>query len=138
MRQKLFEKEFIQAINHLKLNDTLGTGRTVLFEIFYSTLHFELITEHDKEYLHDLGNQLVSAKSNNDNENESNVRTRLNCTKILNEINPSENSYKYNALLDKKNYRVFQLDFPKKRNEKINKLNIKIYRFGQEVIPIEL
>ena len=98
----------------------------------------ELITEHDKDFLHFLGNQLVCSKSNNDNENESDIRTRLNCTKILNEINPSENSYKYNALFDEKNNRVFQLDFPKKRNEKINKLDIKIYRFGQEVMPLEM
>lgn len=132
----LFEKEFIEAINQLKLNDTLGTGRTVLYEIFHSLLHFQQITEHDEEYLEDLGRHFVSSDSNNDQEMESKRRNELNSEQILNDITKTEYVLNYNALLDQRNSRVFQIDFPKRAKEKIFKLNIKIYRFGQEVISL--
>lgn len=132
----LFEKEFILAINQLKLNDTLGTGRAVIYEIFHSLLHFQQITEYDKEYLEDLGRHLVSSESNNDEEIESERRNELNSKQILYDITKTENVLNYNALFDRKNYRVFQMDFPKRQKEKIDKLNIKVYRFGKEVIPL--
>lgn len=132
----LFEKEFILAINQLKLNDTLGTGRTVVYEIFHSLLHFQQVTEYDKEYLEYLGRHLVNSDSYNDQEIESERRNELNSKQILNDISKTEYVLNYNALFDRKNYRVFQMDFPNRSKEKIHKLNIKVYRFGQEVIPL--
>ncbi len=129
----LFEKEFIIAINRLNLNDTLGTGRNVLYEIFHSLLHFHQVTEYDKEYLDDLGRHLVSSGSHNDNETESERRNELNSTQIINDITKTEYILNYNALLDRINHRVFQLDFPINPKSKIFKLSIKVYRFGQEV-----
>lgn len=132
----LFEKEFIIAINRLKLNDTLGTGRSVMYEIFHSLLHFQQVSEHDYNYLEELGRNLASSNSYNDDDIESEHRNSLNIKEVLNGITISENVHHYNALLDMNNYRVFQIEFPKKRNMKIQKLNIKIYRLGEEVIPL--
>lgn len=134
----LFEKEFIVAINRLKLNDTLGTGGDVLYEIFHSLLHFHQVTEFDKDYLDDLGRHLINSSAHNDHEIESERRNELNSKQIINDITKTEYILNYNALLDQINYRVFQIDFPKSRHKKIQKLNIKIYRFGQEVIPLEM
>lgn len=134
----LFEKEFILAINQLKLNDSAGTGRTIIVEIFHSLLHFQQITEYDKEYLEDLGRYLVSSESHNEQEMESYRRNELNSKQILYEITKTENVLNYNALFDRRNYRIFQMNFPKKKKEKIDKLKIKVYRFGQEVIPLIL
>lgn len=136
--KSLFEKEFILAINLLNLNDTLGTGRIVLFEIFHSLLHFQHVTEYDKEYLHDLRRHLVNSDLHNDEEIESERRNDLNCKQVLKDNTKTEFGHHYNSLLDLNNYRVFQIEFPKRSNEKILKLNIKIYRFGQEVIPLEM
>ncbi len=134
----LFEKEFILAINRLKLNDTLGTGRAVIYEIFHSLLHFQQVTEHDYDYLEELGRNLVSSNSHNDEDIESEHRNSLNIKQVLNGITISEYVHHYNALFDMNNYRVFQMEFPKKRNKKIQKLNIKIYRLGEEVIPLRM
>ena len=67
---------------------------------------------------------------------ESKRRNELNSKQILNDITKTEYVLNYNALLDQRNSRVFQIDFPKRTKEKIFKLNIKIYRFGQEVISL--
>lgn len=134
----LFEKEFILAINRLKLNDKLGTGRAVINEIFHSLLNFQQVSEHDYDYLEELGSNLVRSNSHNDDDIESEYRNSLNIKEVLKGITISENVHHYNALLDMNNYRVFQIEFPKKRNMKIQKLNIKIYRLGEEVKPLIL
>lgn len=134
----LFEKEYIQALNKLNLNDTLGTGYTILSEIFISLFHFQVVTEHDDESLKELSSNLVTSYFNNDKDFESELRNKLNYNQVLSAITKNEYIRNYNSLLDKKNYRIFQVDFPTKTNKKIQKLKIKIYRFGHEVINLEL
>lgn len=134
----LFEKEFILGINQLKLNDTLGTGHSVIFEIFHSLLHFRQVSKHDREFLQDLGGIMINSDSHSDDNLESEKRNELNSYQVLQGMIKGEFEFHYNSFFDSRNYRVFQMEFPKLSNEKIRKLNIKIYRFGQEVQPIFL
>ena len=134
----IFEKEIVGAIDRLKLNDTLGTVNTILFEMFHSILHFQQLNEFDKERLQTLGNQLTSSDLYTDDGIECEKRNEINCNQILNGIIKSSLVYNYNAYYDSFNNRVFQFEYSKRRNKKIKELGMKIYRFGCDVTPMIL
>lgn len=129
----LFELEFMIAINHLKLNDTHGTGYSIMYEMIHSLLHFQQLTENDNGKLECWKDHIISSDSNSDTESEFVSRNKTNCNQILKGIVKDENVFHYNAHFDIANNRVFQFEFPTPFNKKINQLNIKIYRLGREI-----
>jgi hypothetical protein len=128
----LFEKEFMRGINQLKINDSLGTGYAVLFEIFQSALHFEKVNELDEEYLKKIGYNFISSNAHADNYLDCEKRNKINCEQLFDAMFKDEYVIHYNAYLDSKNQRVFQFEYPKSTKRKIKQLHLKIYRFGCE------
>jgi len=122
-----FEKEFITAINTLNLNDTLGTGRQIFYEILISLINCEIVSEN--ESLQFAG---LFPKENNDlpaeNWDSCFDRFHKNFEAIKKGMHPSENFYYYNAYYDKHNERIYQINHPNQwRGIKFNP-QIKVYR----------
>ncbi|MBP4143234.1 hypothetical protein J3S90_15645 [Flavobacterium sp. P4023] len=123
-----FNQEFINALNTLKLNDTLGTGRKVITEMMFSLLNCKYITDKDSTEVlqgysnenYELDNELFDPKTR--------IRFRKNYQEIskdwfINEYSPEQNSY-----YDTKNYRIYQIINNEGFYKKPLKLVIKCYR----------
>ena len=122
-----FEKEFTKAINVLNLNDTIGTGAKVLDETLISLLNCQSIRETDEPIF-----QSLDFTSNSDEPTEDSdsciARLHKNFTAIKKGIHPSEYYYNYNAYLDTRNYRIYQIVNQGKNRGKRLKPEIKTYR----------
>ena len=122
-----FTKEFISALNSLNLNDTLGTQRKVIGELFYSLLQCTNITETDSTKI-----LLGCSNENSDLENEifekkTNERFRRNYNEISKDWNKYENFKIYNSCYDENNYRIYK--FIKEGDYYNSRVNqIKCYR----------
>lgn len=126
----LFEKEFINAINTLNLNDSLGEGYDIIFEIFHSLLHFQIITRYDRENS-EFSEKTLMPCNFRDNDEEFERRILKNKEDLFQGISIGsfhigENNLSY----DRHNHRVFKIPAFRSKKSKIDKLNIMIYRFG--------
>jgi hypothetical protein len=123
-----FNQEFIQALNTLKLNDTLGTGRKVISEMMFSLLNCTTVTEKDStEVLNGYSNE------NHDLENElfdpiTRIRFRKNYQELSKDWHKYECCPDYNSYYDTKNYRIYQIINNEGFYNKPLKLVIKCYR----------
>ncbi|WP_026978607.1 hypothetical protein [Flavobacterium tegetincola] len=123
-----FNQEFITALNTLKLNDTLGTGRKVIKEMMFSLLNCTIITEKDSTEVlngwsnsnHDLENELFDPKTK--------IRFRRNYQELSKDWHNNEYSPEQNSYYDTKNYRIYQITNNEGFYKKPLKLVIKSYR----------
>lgn len=103
-----FSKEFNSSMKDLHLNDTLGTSRTILYEMFISLLHCEVVTEADS-----LKFEIVSLTGNNDVPKEDSydclIRSRKNFKIIKKDAYRNPNIWFYNSYWDKRNNRIYQI-----------------------------
>ncbi|SHE54160.1 hypothetical protein SAMN05444405_10246 [Bacteroides luti] len=122
-----FEKEITKAINILNLNDTIDTGAKVLDETIISLLHCQVIRETDGPIFKALW---PTYNSNEPIEDSDSCIARLqkNFTAIKKRIHPNEYYYNYNAYLDNRNCRIYQLVNQGKNRGKRLKPEIKTYR----------
>jgi len=122
-----FEKEFTQAINVLNLNDTLNTGGKVLDELLVSLLNCQCVRETDEPIFKGLW---LTFNSEIPDEISDSCLTRLqkNFIAIKEGIHPSKNYYNYNAYLDTRNNRIYQIVSQGKNRDKKLKPEIKTYR----------
>lgn len=122
-----FEKEFTKAINVLNLNDTIGTGARVLDETLISLLHCQSIRETDEPIFKSLD---FTSNSDEPTEDSDSCIARLhkNFTAIKEGIHPSKYYYNYNAYLDMRNRRIYQIVNQGKNRGKRLKPEIKTYR----------
>lgn len=121
-----FMKEYYKAIHSLDINDTLGTSDWILYEIFFSILHCEELTESDS-----LNISEVHLESDNSRPEDLVEDCEIRYLKTLKAINkdmhPKEYTYNYSAYWDKKNNRIYQLNNQGKRREKF-RTKMKVYR----------
>jgi hypothetical protein len=122
-----FEKEFTIAIETLNLNDTLGTGKQIIFEILTSLINCDKVHENDS-----LKFAGISQKNNYELPEESIdsciARSRKNFEAIKKEIHPSEFYYNYKAYWDKHNERIYQINNQGKSQKGKFLLDLKVYR----------
>lgn len=133
-----FNQEFITALNTLKLNDTLGTGRKVITEMMFSLLNCTIITEKDSTEVlngwsnpnHDLENELFDPKTR--------IRYRKNYQELSRDWHKSECCPDYNSYYDNENYRIYQIINYEGFYKKPLKLVITSYRQNAIFNPIRL
>jgi len=124
-----FEKEFTTAINTLSLNDTLETSSKVINELFISLLNCEQVKETDS--IHFEGLSLTNCYDQpTENFDSCWVRQRKNFISIKRLIHPAKNYYNYNAYLDSRNSRIYQIVNQEKDRWKKMKPLIRMYRQG--------
>lgn len=103
-----FTKEFNSSMEYLGLNDTLGTSRTILYEMFISLLHSEIVTKADS-----LKFEEVCLTGNNDVPEEASgdclIRFRKNFETIKKDAYRSPDIWFYNSYWDKRNNRIYQI-----------------------------
>lgn len=103
-----FIKEFNSSMEYLNLNDTIGTSRLILYEMFISLLHCEVVTEQ-----HSFKFEEVYLTGNNDvpKENSSDCLIRLRKTfeAIKEDAYRSPHVWFYNSYWDKRNNRIYQV-----------------------------
>lgn len=135
-----FEKEFVAALDSLNLDDTLGTGRQIFSEMLLSLLQTQKISENDsslfegisitgKEYVYNLPAE---------NMDSCFVRQKRNLEAIMKEIQPSKHYHNYNAYLDEKNKRIYQINNQGKNTWGKFKMEVKTYRQDCIIHPINL
>lgn len=124
-----FEKEFTKAITVLNLNDSTGTGEKVLNEMIISLLNCQVVRETDERIFKGLWLTFYFDELTEDTDSCI-IRLQKNFNAIKKSINPSENYYNYNAYLDIKNSRVYQIVNQGKNRGKKLKPEIKTYRLN--------
>ncbi len=135
-----FEKEFMNAIDSLHLNDTIGTGSRILVELLTSVMHCKAVHESDSTQLTE--NVLLTANADelqSEHMDSCDIRECENFEVIRKAIHPSEYFYNNCAFWDESNNRVFLLNdpvFSKKDRKKKYKLSLKTFRLGCTVQPI--
>lgn len=123
-----FNQEFNNALNTLKLNDTLATGNKVISEMMFSLLNCKIITEKDSTEVligwsnenHNLKNELFDPKTK--------IRFRENYKELSKDWHKYECCPNYNSYYDTKNYRIYQIINKEEFYTKPLKLEIKCYR----------
>lgn len=122
-----FEKEITKAINVLNLNDTIDTGAKVLDETLISLFHCQAIRETDEPIFKGLALTFNSDEPEEDWDSCT-ARLQKNFTAIKKGIHPSKYYYNYNAYLDIRNCRIYQIVNQGKNRGKRLKPEIKTYR----------
>lgn len=122
-----FEREITKAINVLNLNDTIGTGAKVLDEMLISLLNCQSIRETDSKIFEAILPTWYREQPT-DNWDSCITKQRKNFKSIIQRIHPTESYYNYNAYLDLRNNRIYQIvNQGKDRGRKL-KPEIKTYR----------
>ncbi len=122
-----FEYEINKAINVLNINDTIGTGAKVLDEMIISLLNCQTIRETDSKIFTAIW-PTWNKEQPIDDCDSCIARQRLNFKSIVQRIHPTANYYTYNAYIDLRNDRIYQIiNQGKDRGRKI-KPEIKTYR----------
>lgn len=132
-----FEKEFTKAINVLNLNDTINTGVKVLGETLISLLNCQYIRETDGPIFESLELTFYSDEPKEDWDSCT-ARLLKNFTAIKKSIHPSKYYYNYNAYLDTRNYRIYQIVNQGENRGKRLKPEIKTYRQNCNVARISI
>jgi hypothetical protein len=123
-----FNDEFISALNSLKLNDTLGTGNKVIYEMMFSLLNCTRITEKDSIK--------VFTGYSNENRNledelfdiQTKKRFRRNYEELSKDWHKYECCPEYNSFYDTENFRIYQIINTEGFYNKPLKLKINCYR----------
>lgn len=122
-----FQRELQNCLEVLGINDTLGTGFTVINEIFFSLLHCERITEGDSIFLN-APTFVDNSFLKNEDYDSCIIRLNNNWEAITKEFHAEESSLNYNAYWDDTNNRIYQLNLINfNRRQKIS-FKIKTYR----------
>jgi len=122
-----FEQEITKAINTLNLNDTLGTGAKVLDEMLISLLNCQSVRETDSKIFEAIWPTWYRDQPVDDCDSCI-KRQRTNFRSIIQRIHQTENYYNYNAYVDLRNDRIYQIvNQGKDRGRKL-KPEIKTYR----------
>ncbi|QCR21912.1 hypothetical protein [Pontibacter sp. SGAir0037] len=135
-----FKKEFITALDNLRLNDTLGTGRQIFYEMLQSLLQIEKVSENDsslfevifitgKKYDYNLPVETIDSCL---------ARKSRNLKAIMKSIHPAEHYYNYNAYWDAENKRIYQITNQGKNRWGKFELEMKTYRQDCIIHPIDL
>jgi len=122
-----FELEITKAINALNLNDTIGTGAKVLDEMLISLLNCQSIRETDSKIFEVIWPTWYREQPT-DNWDSCITRQRKNFKSIVQRIHPTESYYNYNAYLDLRNDRIYQIVNQGKNRGRKLKPEIKTYR----------
>lgn len=130
-----FEKEFTKAITVLNLNDSTGIGAKVLNEMLISLLNCQVVRETDERVFMSLDLTPFHDEPNDDWDSCF-VRQKKSFDAIKKSIHPSEYHYNYNAYLDTKNLRVYQIVNQGKNRGKKLKPEIKTYRLNCNTHPL--
>jgi hypothetical protein len=122
-----FEQEITKAINTLNLNDTIGTGAKVFEEMLLSLLNCQSIRETDSKLFEAIWPTWY--KDQPEDDRDSCIKKQCaNFRTIVKRIHQSENYYNYNAYLDVRNDRIYQIVNQGKDRGKKFKPEIKMYR----------
>ena len=122
-----FEQEITKAINTLNLNDTIGTGAKVFDEMLLSLLNCQSIRETDSKLFEAIWPSWYKDQPVDD-QDSCIKRQRTNFRSIVQRIHPNGNYYNYNAYIDVRNDRIYQIvNQGKNRGQKL-KPEIKTYR----------
>ena len=122
-----FEKEITKAINTLNLNDTLGTGAKVFDEMLVTLLNCQVIKETDSDIFKGIWPTWYRDQPV-DKCDSCLARQRKNFRSIVQIIHPDKNYYNYNAYLDLRNDRIYQIINQEKDRGRKLKPEIKTYR----------
>jgi hypothetical protein len=130
-----FEKELMKAINSLQLNDTIGTGQDVLFEIFNSLLHLRSFNKY--EIAESKPYKLIEVPDETNHptwyscEDSCDFRIKKINSSILESFDLPKKKYHSNPVfIDFRRKRIYQFDYP--QFKKIDTLNLSVYRIGCE------
>lgn len=124
-----FEKELKNCLTQLNLYDTLGTAGKVINEMFFSLLQCQQLTDTDSLNLHavTLVNNYTLPFENSDS---CYKRLQENWQEIKKAFHPKDFITNYNAYWDRRNYRVYQLDFKNFSRKQNPEFSIKSYRLA--------
>jgi hypothetical protein len=122
-----FEKELMKALDTLNINDTIGTGGSVIHIMLSSLLNCLRITEIDSIYIMgELENYTNDQNLMEETDSFCFERRKKNFKAIFDKFNPGESFFK-DVYWDEYNNRIYQFD-SKFDYKKILKLSFKVYR----------
>jgi hypothetical protein len=121
-----FQKELQTCIDTLGLNDTLGTANQIINEMLFSLLQCRRVYDSDSTEL-----LVVNSHSNDrlpkENDDSCRIRSAKIWQAIFKEMHPNSAYLVRNSFWDERNFRVYQFDYNKKKNQKL-KVGLRVYR----------
>jgi len=122
-----FEKELNVCLDMLGLNDTIGTARKVVDEIFYSLLHCQDIRLSDSSNFEVI---LMNNKNSIPQEDSDSCYKRLkrNWELISKDMSPNKTIIYKHVYWDKDNARIYQFDYKNFKRKKRNYFKVNIFR----------
>jgi hypothetical protein len=122
-----FEKELNMCLETLNLNDSIGTAGKVVNEIFTSLLHCKEVNINDSSELKIVLMKFYRSKTIEETDSCS-KRVERNWTAISKDMFPNETIVYKENYFDRKNGRIYQLDYKDFKRNKKNYFKINVFR----------
>ncbi|MDR6762267.1 hypothetical protein J2Y38_002478 [Flavobacterium sp. 2755] len=128
-----FTLELNNALNKLtaKEKDKENIKYEITNDLLYSILNCQNLEERDSTLVYRT--MYPNSDLPNEDYDESHIRLKKNYSLMLKEWHPEENIINYNCYLDRKNYRIYQLNYYNKP-----KFKVKTYRQDWGFTPLSL